>query len=73
MNKTPRNYYGEILSLFPEVSGLECGDMTRLLADYADAGCSAEEYTGRIGNGNLRSYLDTLAAGERYNARYESK
>jgi hypothetical protein len=73
MNKNPRNYYGEVMSVFPAVSGLEYGDMTRLLADYADAGCSAKEYARRIGSGNLRSYLDTLASGERYNARYGVK
>jgi hypothetical protein len=74
MKKQPtRNYYGEVLSVFPEVSGLEYGDMTRLLADYADAGCDTKEYARRIGSGNLRGYLDTLAAGERYNASYGVK
>lgn len=71
--KSKRNYYGEILSVFPAASGLEYGDMARLIADYESADCSAKEYCRRIGTGNLRSYLDTLAAGERYNARHGIK
>ncbi len=66
MKKSPRNYYAEILSVFPEAAGLEYGDMSRLERDYIAHGLSAPEYRDMIGAGNLRSYLD----GGAYRARH---
>ena len=61
MKKNPRNYYVEILSVFPEASGLEYGDMSRLERDYIACGLTPQEYRDKIGVGNLRAYLDGVA------------
>lgn len=64
------------------VFGLEFDNRTPaeqlvIARDYSDAydedGCTVSEYRRRIGDGNLKSYVDVLAAGNRWNCGHRNR